>query len=818
MREIMLAVRQLRKAPGFAVVAILTLALGIGASTAVFTAVDSIILKPLAYRDSGQLVAAWERVKFLGPSMAYSGPNPRHVELWQKRATDLQVLAIARQESSGLALGTEHPRMTAVVAAQANLLDVLKVMPMAGRAFRREDEVKGRDKIALLTQELAQNSFGGAAQAIGKTVRLGNEPYVVIGVLPGSFRFPSRHVLDASPSKQGVGEAPEPQVFVPLVEDFDGFSWNGEYGNFLALGRLQPGATVAGAQAQLQTILGQIIDEEMPPKERSFAHEAIKAYVQPLQEAVVGQSGPTLWLLMSAVLGLLLIACVNLANAQVGRALSREREAAVRSALGASKRQLLWSSLAESLALATIGGVLGVVLAREALELFRAHAPIQLPRASEIHLNGTVLLFSVALTIGAALLFGAMPALKWLASDPQNALQRGSGRAAGNRQNRRRRSWLIGLQVFACTALLLVTGLFAKSLWHLLSSDKGFSSEHVTLAEADLSETSYRENPERIAFDDGALRNVRALPGVRSAALTNALPLGGDTWIEEIQRADRPDRDGPLVNLRWVSDRYFETLREPLKAGRFITEADRTLRGAVISESTAQAEWPNENPLGRQMQVEGRKFTVVGVVADAHSNSLKLAPPNMVYVHYADRPQLPTYFLVRSAQPAEQVTAAVRRAIWQQDPSVTTARVKTMESQIKDSLAPERFETSVLVSLGAGALLLAMLGIYRVLSYAMAGRKQEIGVRMALGATKQRIYSLTMSDAAAPVLSGLVGGWLVSLAIGQFVRAMLYGVECTDAMVTAIVVFSFLAAALAAAFIPARRAASIDPMEALRAE
>jgi predicted lysophospholipase L1 biosynthesis ABC-type transport system permease subunit len=218
---------------------------------------------------------------------------------------------------------------------------------------------------------------------------------------------------------------------VPLVEDFDGFSWNGEYGNFLALGRLQPGATAGGAQAQLQTILGQIIDEEMPPKERSFAHDAIKAYVQPLQEAVVGQSGPTLWLLMSAVLGLLLIACVNLANAQVGRALSREREAAVRSALGASKRQLLWSSLAESLALATIGGVLGVVLAREALELFRAHAPIQLPRASEIHLNGTVLLFSVALTIGAALLFGAMPALKWLASDPQNALQRRERQSSG---------------------------------------------------------------------------------------------------------------------------------------------------------------------------------------------------------------------------------------------------------------------------------------------------------------------------------------------------------------------------------------------------
>ena len=322
MREIMLAVRQLRKAPGFTLVAILTLALGIGASTAVFTAVDAVILKPLAYRNSGQLVAVWERVKFLGPAFPYVGPNPLHAELWQQRATAFEGLSIVEQQTAGLAVGAGHPEMTGVVAAQANLLDVLTSTPAVGRAFRKGDELQGRNKVALLTAKLARRLFGNAA--VGQTVRLGNEPYQVIGVLPESFRFPSGHVLGASPSKQDVSEAPEPQVFVPLVLD-TGYSWNGEYGNFLALGRLRPGVTVAGAQAQLQAILGQIIAEKLPNQDKAFGHESLKAYVQPLQEAVVGRSGPTLWLLMAAVSGLLLIACVNLANAAArARIVARE--------------------------------------------------------------------------------------------------------------------------------------------------------------------------------------------------------------------------------------------------------------------------------------------------------------------------------------------------------------------------------------------------------------------------------------------------------------------------------------------------------------
>jgi predicted permease len=593
------------------------------------------------------------------------------------------------------------------------------------------------------------------------------------------------------------------------------FEWNGNYGNWITLGRLKPGVTISQAKAELNTIQDQVL-QEMPAGRRDPG--ALRASVQPMQEAVVGDSRMRLWLLMAAVIGLMLIACLNLANAQLGRALARRREAAVRAALGAAKWRLVWSALAENLLLAVIGGVAGVLLASAGLDLFRRCSPVDLPRLSEVHLNRTVLLFSIGLTFAASLISGMLPALRLLSVDPQASLQQNSRRAVGSKESHRLRTWLIGLQVFGCTALLLVTGLFSKSLLYLLRQDKGFETEHVTVAEVGLAPKLYGADQSRIAFIDGVLENLRAIPGVQAAGLVSTMPLEGERWLEFLRRVDRPNQEGPLVNARWVSPGYFEATDQKLVAGRFFEERDRNLNNIVLSEGAAKGLWGSDNPIGGQVTVLGRTYNVIGIVGESRNTSLKSAPAKMAYVHYNYRPPYSTFFTARTSQPTEAVISSMRQAIWQYAPDVTIARVKTLDSQLTDSLASERFQTLALMAFGIAALLLAMLGIYGVLSYSVAARQQEIGVRMALGATRGKIYVLTLAEAGAPVFAGLATGLIASVLAGRVIRNLLYGTQVLDPPVILIVTSLFLVSAAAAAFLPARRAASVDPMEALRSE
>lgn len=815
LQDLRYAGRTLGKSKGFALTAGITLALAIGASTAVFTVVDSVILRPLNYQQSGQLVVAWERIQVLGGGGA-TGPNPRHADVWTKRATAFSGLALVRQVGGGLALGGGHPQLVGTVMATPNLLDVLQVQPLLGRGFEPDNGVAGKDAVAILTYPLWQSRFQGDSKVIGRTVRLSDIPRQIIGVLPASFHFPNGNALRSFRSKQATSNAPEPGILIPAVIDLNAYGWNGDYGNWVAIARLHPGVSIGQAEAQLNTIQDGIL-RDMPANERDPRFHALSASVQPMQEVVVGDSETGLWLLLAAVLGLLLLACLNLANAQLGRTLSRQREAAVRSALGAARWRLVWNSLAESLLLASAGAGAGVVLAIAALDLFRIAAPIDLPRLAEVHLNAGVLFFSAGLTVAAVLVSGILPALHLGRIDPQASLQQGTNRSAGQRQSRSLRGWLIGLQVFGCTVLLLVTGLFSKSLLFLLHQDKGFETAQVAVAAVDLARNNYREAPARVAFDDAVLRNLRALPGVQSAGLVSVMPLEGESWIEGLQRVDQPEHES-IINLRWVSPGYFETMRETLVAGRFFEERDRNLASAVLSESVAKALWPTGSPIGGQVRTEGRTFTVIGVVGDSRTTSLKTVPPRMAYLHYKDRPPFATFFFVRGRQPADALIADVRQAIWKDAPDITIARTKTLDAQLNDSLARERFQTSVLIIFGMAALLLAMLGIYGVLSYSTATRKQEIGVRMALGATRATIYGLTFREAAKPVGAGLAAGSAASLLAARLIEKLLYGTRAVDLPVLFLVAALFLAAAVTAAFLPARRAASVDPMEVLRAE
>ncbi|PYU09619.1 MAG: hypothetical protein DMG37_22785, partial [Acidobacteria bacterium] len=811
-RELRYAARTLRKSPGFAATAFLTLALGIGASTAVFTVVDSVLLKPLAFQESGRLVACWESVRFLGDGV--TGPNPRHVEVWRRRATAFSGLTYLRYAAMGLTLGAEHPRLTSAVVTLPNLFEILQVHALQGRTFVPGDRVQGYDNVAVLTYPLWQELFHGDPGAVGTTIRLGDVSRQVVGVLPANFHFPSGSALRSfRRADQSVSVAPDPAIFIPAALDITKFPWNGNYGNWIALGRLNPGMTLAQASAQLNTIQAQILDDPAWPADRRAG--ALGAWVQPMQEAMIADSRTALWLLMGAVLGLMLIACLNLANAQLGRALTRSRESAVRTALGAAKWRLMWSVLAENLLLAALGGATGILLAKAALSLFMRDTPVGLPRLSEIHLNLSVLLFSILLTIGASVLAALLPGVRLLTVDPQASLQQSSSRSFGSRHSNRLRRWLIGLQVAGCTGLLLVTGLFSKSLLHLLGEEKGFDTSDVAVAEVRLTPQSYGEDQSRVNFDDAVLANLRAIPGVEAAAMVSAMPLGGESWIESVQRVDKPGMESPLINFRWVSPGYFETTRQRLVAGRFFEERDRTLSNVVLSEGEAKVLWGNEDPVGGQVKIEDRTFTVIGVVADSRNTSLKTPPARMAYVHYKDRPPFATYFLARGPN-AGRLIISMREAIWKYDPEVTIARVKTLGAQLTDSLATERFETLVLVSFGAAALLLAMLGIYGVLSYSVVTHKQEIGVRMALGATRAKVYALTFGEASTPVFAGVITGLVASLLAGRSIQNLLYGTHAVDPSIILIVTALLLFSAAAAAFLPARRAASVDPMEALR--
>jgi predicted permease len=807
-QDLRYAWRTLRNTPIFALTALLTFALGIGASTAIFTVVDSVLLRPLAYRDSGRLVAAWEHVGFLaaGPT----GPNPRHFDLWRKRATAFRGFTLLRHYTNGLTLGPEHPHVVATVVSLPDLFDVLEVTPALGRVFRPED-----GDVVVITHSLWQTLFHGDPNVIGKTFRLGDVPKEVIGVLPASFHFPNANALRAFHTAQPISGVTEPAVFIPAALHLDQFDWNGEYGNWVALGRLRPGITIREAEVQLNAIEAQVLQEMLASEKNG--RFTLAASVQPMQEAVVGASRSILWVLMCAVLGLMLTACLNLANAQIGRALSRRREFAVRAALGASGYRLLWSGLAENLLLAMAGGAVGIAFTLTGIGLLHRYSPIDLPRLAEVRLNRTVLLFAISLTLASSILAGLLPAVRSLRADPQASLQQYSSRTSGSRQSRRLRGWLIGIQVFGCTTLLLITGVFSKSLLYLLYQDKGFETQQVAVAEVRLPPTAYNTDASRTAFDDAVLANLRAIPGVESAGLGSAMPLEGETWIEGIQRLDGPKREA-LINLRWASPEYFETLKEHLLSGRFLEERDRNLNSIVISESTAKALWRNEDPIGGRVHIQQHDFTVVGVVADSRSTSLKSVPPRMAYLHYVYRTPYTTLFFVRGQRPAEALIPAMRQAIWKYAPDITIARAKTLNSQVTDSLATERLETVVLIAFGAAALLLALLGIYGVLSYSVALRKSEIGLRMALGATRSRIYGLTFSDASAPVFAGLLTGLLSAVLSGRFIRSLLYGTQPLDPSVMAIVTGLFLLLACLAALVPAHRAASVDPMETLRSE
>jgi predicted permease len=633
------------------------------------------------------------------------------------------------------------------------------------------------------------------------------------------MRFPQIALAPKTVFQESVHDALLFQPLVPSERDLKADMGNFDY---KAIARLKPGVTLAGASAELDAL-----QKAYTLSARLPLHFGIA--LTPLTKDVASGVSGALWLLFAAVGAVLLIGCVNLANLQLARAVNAERETAVRAALGASRAQLVRSRLIESLVLALIGGAAGAALAFAGVRLLLALVPANVPRLDEVQVSLPVLAFAAGLSIVAAIIFGTLPALRSLRVPPQAALQANSARAANTQEGHRTRSVMVGAQVACTVVLLIVTSLMLRNFSNLMHQNRGFDSSHITIAQVDLFAPQYgdfstKANTVKHAFIDRALVSLGQLPGVQSVALTSVAPMTGETWVDNLFRPDHPVPAGkePMINVRWINPDYLPTMRSPLVAGRNFTAADRANPYvALISEKTAREGFPGENPVGRTITNivpdDDHRVTVIGVVADARINGLK-DNASLVYLPYWAFTPWTLSFLVRSSQPSDALIPEMRRAIWQIDPQVAIPTLKSMDDQVSDSAATDRFQALVLTSFGAAALLLALLGVYGVLAYSVTLRRQEFGIRIALGSGKSALIRLALRQAAYSVLAGTVIGLALAFVALRWVRSLLYQTPVMDPLAIGGSVLLLLVAATIAAIVPARRAASIDPMRALRSE
>jgi predicted permease len=813
LQDLRFSARTLRKSPGFALTAILTLALGIGAVTSIFSVVDSVLLKPFAFASPDRLVMLREWLPELESSPLPDNPN--HFLDWQSNTKTFSGLSIFTNSNSSISVGTDHPELVAGLRVEPNFFDLLGVHPFLGRGFRSGEATKGNDKEIVLSWSAWQRYFHGDPNAIGQTLRDGGEPETVIGVLPQGFNFPRVSEMYSSVSPTA---APAYELFHPLVLSIDQRDDEGDY-NFMALGRLRVGVSVQQAQTELATMQSAF-------NKAHHLHTNPTVLVFPMIEDVAGQISTALWLLLAAVGAVLLIGCVNLANLQLARAVSRERELAVRAALGAARDRLVGAALADSFVLAIIGGVLGILLAFAGVQLFIAAAPQSLPRIHDIHVSWPVLAAAAGLSILTAFFFGLMPALRSMRVDPQSALQTGTTRVSSRRESRRTRHLLVGAEVACTVALLIVTGLLVRSFSTLLHQDRNFDSSRVTLARAFMYAPQYGDDVDkngtaRGAFIERSLTALGQIPGVQSVASVSELPLAGDVWIDDVTRPDHPVPPGhePTANIRWISPGYASTLRIPLVGGRDLTAEDKNHpTNVLISEDAARTIFPDTNPIGHILHLNDKTdFTVVGILADARINQLDHTAP-MIYIPYWQSPWWRVTLLVRSSQTASALAPSIRRAIWSVDPEVAIPILKSLDQQVSDSVSTERFQTLLLSSFGFAALLLALLGIYGVLAYSVSLRQQEFGIRIALGCDKPSLMRLVARQAAFPVAGGILAGLALAFAATRYVQSLLYQTSAADPAAIVASIGLLVVAALLAALIPARRAAMTDPMAVLRNE
>jgi predicted permease len=808
------ALRQLRQSPGFTLTAVLTLALGIGATTAIFTLVYDVLLKPLPYGHAEQLIEMEEQVaefRDLYPTLPL---NANHFFFWQQHSQSFQSMAMMEEDSWPLG-SAGRPIQLGVLKATSGIFSVLDAAPLLGRAFSAQEAQLGHERVVVLMHSFWRTQFQSDPAILGKTVDLNGFPYTVIGVMPPSFHLPHVQTLG------GPGAArPQPVgALVPMAFSQDSLQQAMGDFDYFGLARLKPGVSVAQASGEINALQRSIMSR-LSAEERA----TISATLTPFQLQLVGNNRKPLLILLAAVAGLLLVGCVNITNLLLARAVGRRQQMAVASALGASRGEMLRMAMRETMVLATLGALLGVLLAAIMMPVMQRYLPSALDFRGSLHLDWAGAGCAVLLAGLATLLAGAAPAWMVARTPPQAVLYSDSRLASESAGVKRVRRLLVAVEVAVSVALVLMTGLLTTSVLRLLKVDRGFLAARVATAMVDLPSKTYSDTEHRAAFYKHVVERLSALPGVERAAAISELPLSRDSWLDMINVPGdpRPIMQLPTEHFRWVTPGYFETIRLPLVAGRLLNASDEGKHYAVISELTAKTLWPGKNPIGQPFHRAGLlkedPFTVIGVVGNARTVSLSNPDPMMVYMPYWYRSNSTAGLLVRTTQSPAMMADAMRKAIWSVDPEVPVPAVRMLGGVVEDSVANRRFEMQLLLLFAVSALLLASLGVYGVVTYSVVQREREIGLRLALGAQRKNIYRMVLHDGLAPVLLGAVAGLAVAFSSARVVSSLLFQVSPYDSAIATSAVFLLLGTGTAACLLPARRAASVDPMQMLRRE
>ncbi len=797
-QDLKFTTRSLWRTPGFALTAVLVIALGIGANTAAFSVADFVLLRPLPYPESDRLVKLWEAV----PGYPRIEVSPANYRDWKSASSAFQDMGAYNAIELNM-VGEGEPDRLEAATVTSEVLPLLRVEPVLGRTFTPDDDRAGAPGTVLLGHGLWQSRFGGDAGVLGRKILLDGAPHVVIGVMPRGFHFPHRGV----------------SLWTPLAFRQDAFEDRDD--NYLKLlARLRPGVSFEEAQAEMTVIAGRL--EREYPKE----NEQTGATVIRLRDELPQQSRLLLLALCGAALCILLVACANLASLLLARTLARQKELALRTALGAGRERLVRQLLTESVLLAMVGGGLGVLAAVAVVPLLARLVPRILPIGQAPSLDLRVLLFAGLITGITAICFGVLPALRAGSDTGFEGLREGARSGGGRKQ--RLRSVLVVAEVMASVVLLVSSGLLLRALWRIQAVDPGFRSEGVLTLRTALPLPKYDSTARRVEFYRRVLTEVSALPGVERAGYISFLPMamGGGIWSVTVKGQPIERQGNNSASLRYVTPGFFETLEIPLRAGRLVAEADRfdSPSVAVVSQSFARRYWPGADPLGRVFDFALQERTVVGVVGDVMVRGLEQTSEPQVYLPATQVPDgsiifyIPKDLVVRSSTDPAALVPAIRDIVRRVDPEQPISSVRMMEEIVADVTASRAVQVRLLGSLAALALLLAGVGIHGLLSYTVSNRARELGVRMALGAQRRDIMRMVMVQGIRLAAGGVVIGLGLAYVAARAMAALLASVGPADAATLAAVGGLCLAMAIAGCFFPALRAVRSDPMAAIRAE
>jgi putative ABC transport system permease protein len=791
--------RRLLKTPGFAFVAILALGLGIGANTAIFSLVDRVLIRPLPYADPDRLVTLWEDASFM--MFPRNSPTVANFVDWDKQNQVFAALAASRDRAGSLT-GDGPPEMILGGAVTLNLFDVLGVQPVLGRAFTEEDDRLG-ENVIILSYGLWQSRYAGDPGVIGRSVLMNDAKTTIVGVMPSGFTLPKRKTQFLSPAQ-----------FTPQM-------LNNRKSHLLnVVARLKPGVTPERAQSDM-TAIARRLEQQYPD-----TNNRLGAVVVPLKDQIVANTGTALLVLLAAAGCVLLIACANVANLLLAKAAAREREIAIRTALGASRGRLIRQMVTESLLLAIAGGALGLLFARLSMRVLVALIPTGLPGSSDLSIDARLLLFSLAISVLTGIAFGLAPAIE--TTRPQVCDKLKEGGRAGIGGNSRVRDALVIAEVALAMILLVSAGLLLQTLRNLHAIDAGFDPDNVLTLSTRLPSPKYADPLKRVAYFEAVLERVRALPGVASAGFTSNLPFTSQGYTSAFRIEGRPFTPGtnPDALYREVTNDYLQTLRARLTEGRLFGSEDRanSLPVVIINETFKHQYWPNESPLGKRIQTSGDNTpwqTIVGVVADVRERGLELDMKPAVYLPVVQLPfgwNNPHQLAIRTLMDPHAVAKTVREAVWAVDRDQPIADIRTMEDIVDLEVANHKQQTELLGAFAALALLLASLGIYGILSYLVTQRTREIGVRVALGASASDVTRLVVGRGIALTAIGIAIGAGTALAVTRSMSNLLVGVKAADPAIYATVAALLSIVALVACYLPAARAARVDPIVALREE